>query len=182
MFEMLEKQPFSKNMIMFLILLLAIAIIVWISSPQSYIELPNTDVNEVPYVAEGYGDIAPTNQPQTDPSVGAIMDGPGFEKNTTEQAGNNNFAAIPSNYYFLDDGAGGEMSVQHNMCSKSCCSNQWPTPFKQKYDPYVCQNKDQFVGSRIFCNNTFQDSGCLCLTKKQAQFLYNRGDNGREWF
>ena len=49
------------------------------------------------------------------------------------------------------------------------------TPFKQKYYPYVCSNKDSFVPSKIFCSNTFQDSGCLCLTKKQASFMYNRG-------
>ncbi|MBA42456.1 MAG: hypothetical protein CMF62_00415 [Magnetococcales bacterium] len=89
---------------------------------------------------------------------------------------------IPENYYFLDDGAGGRMSIQHNLCSKSCCSEQYPTPFKMKHDPYVCNNKDKFVPSNIYCNNSFQDSGCLCLTKDQSEYMYNRGGNGREWF
>lgn len=120
--------------------------------------------------------------PSVDPKTGIIMDGPGFEKSDIEGAYIEGPSGVPSNYYFLDDGAGGEMSIQHNLCSKSCCGEQYPTPHKMKHDPYVCANKDKFVPSRIFCNNTFQDSGCLCLSRKQAQFLYNRGGNGREWF
>lgn len=119
--------------------------------------------------------------PFVDVTTGTIMDGPGFERGPVEGSAEVP-DQIPSNYYFLDDGAGGEMSIQHNLCSKSCCSAQWPTPFKQKYDPYVCGNKDNFIPSNIMCNNTFNDSGCLCLSKKQGQFLYNRGGNGREWF
>lgn len=163
-----------------------------------YIVYPNLNMNN--NVAEGFeeeqlAEVIPEpevtgedkNAPYINPNTGSIMDGPGFEKGddgiaeiegVPEQVANQ----IPSNFYFLDDGADGEMSIQHNMCSKSCCSEQWPTPFKQKYDPYVCGNKDKFVGSNIMCNNSFQDSGCLCLTKKQAKFLYNRGYNGREWF
>lgn len=99
-----------------------------------------------------------------------------------EEADSSSPYTVPSNFYFIDDGANGEMSIQHNLCSRSCCAEQWPTPFKQKYDPYVCQNKNDFVSSNIMCNNSFQDSGCLCLTKKQAQFMYNRGGNGRGWF
>jgi hypothetical protein len=121
--------------------------------------------------------------PYVDAQVGTIIDGPGFEKGeVSDLYKESDSNSIPSNYYFLDDGAGGEMSIQHNLCSKSCCSEQWPTPFKRKYDPYVCQNKDKFVASNLFCTNSFQDSGCLCLTKKQSQFIYNRGANGREWF
>jgi hypothetical protein len=120
--------------------------------------------------------------PFINPQTGTLMDGPGFEKPLPNEPVVDKLSVIPSNYYFLDDGANGEFSIQHNMCSKSCCSEQWPTPFKQKYDPYVCSNKDKFVPSNIFCNNSFQDSGCLCLSNKQASFLYNRGGNGREWF
>ena len=122
-------------------------------------------------------------KPQLDPQTGMLVDGPGFESGEVEGSPEMT-ESVPSNYFLLDDGAGGEMSIQNNLCSKSCCSEQWPTPFKQKYDPFVCQNKNKFVagGSNIFCSNTFQDSGCLCLTKDQNRFLYNRGGNGREWF
>lgn len=121
------------------------------------------------------------NQPHVDPQTGILMDGPGFSRDRYTRSKRAR-RLIPPNYYFIDDGANGEMSIQHNLCSKSCCSEQWPTPFKQKYDPFVCKNKDKFIPSNIFCNNSFQDSGCLCLNKKQAQFMYNRGGNGRESF
>lgn len=117
-----------------------------------------------------------------DPKTGSLIDGPGFEKSERETPYSDRWSGVNSNFYFLDDGAGGELSIQHNLCSKSCCSEQWPTPFKQKHDPYVCGNKDQFVSSRIMCNNTFQDSGCLCLTKKQATALATRAGNGGEWW
>lgn len=112
-----------------------------------------------------------------------LIDGPGYEKPEMDMPYYDGYDnSLPSNYYYLDDGANGEMSVQHNLCSKSCCSEQWPTPFKQKHDPNVCANKDEYVPSNIMCNNSYQDSGCMCLTKKQGRFLYNRGGNGREWF
>jgi len=122
------------------------------------------------------------NQPYVDAKTGSLLDGPGFEQGHVDGVSQEVLQNIPSNYYFLDDGASGEMSVQHNLCSKSCCSEQWPTPFKQKSDPFVCSNKDKFTPSRMFCNNSFQDSGCLCLTKSQSLFLNNRGGNGREFF
>lgn len=118
--------------------------------------------------------------PEIDKNSHYIMDGPDYEKFPLEKTKESNI--IPSNYYLLDDGANGDFTVHRNLCSKSCCSEQWPTPFKQKYDPFVCNNKDKFVPSQITCNNSYQDSGCLCLSKKQADFLYNRGGNGREWF
>ena len=88
----------------------------------------------------------------------------------------------PDHLYFLDDGAEGRMSIHHNLCSKSCCSEQYPLPFKLPEDPYVMANKDKFVPSNYFCSNNAQDSGCLCLSKEQDDFLYDRGGNGRESF
>jgi hypothetical protein len=122
------------------------------------------------------------NLPYVNPKTGSLIDGPGFEMGEIEGVTQETVSKIPSNYYFLDDGANNEMGIHNNLCSKSCCSAQWPVPFKQKYDPYVCANKDQFVPSNIMCNNTFQDSGCLCLTKKQGMHLATRGGNGLEWF
>lgn len=111
-----------------------------------------------------------------------IMDGRDFIQKQKFDVNEPAISSLPEDYYFLDDGSKGKMSIQHNLCSRSCCSEQYPTPFKMKHDPYVCQNKDKFVPSQIMCNNTFQDSGCLCLTKDQAEHIYNRGGNGRDWF
>lgn len=126
--------------------------------------------------------IPDKNQPHVDARTGSLLDGPGYEQGPVDGVSQEVLQNIPSNYYFLDDGANGEMSVQNNLCSKSCCSQQYPTPFKQKSDPFVCGNKNKFVPSRMFCSNSFQDAGCMCLTRNQAKFLDNRGGNGREWF
>ena len=64
--------------------------------------------------------------PYVDSKTGSLIDGPGFEKGEIDDVHQESATGIPSNYYFLDDGAGGEMSIQHNLCSKSCCSEQWP--------------------------------------------------------
>ena len=166
----------------FILIIVVVVVFIWVIYPivKKYIS-PVLD-------KESFDNKPPVQKPHVNPTVGSLIDGPGFEgvpEKITPQyarvfqpAG----SSVPSNYYFLDDGDGGDMSIQYNLCSKSCCSPQWPTPFKLKYDPYVCANKDKFVPSRIFCNNTYESSGCLCLTKDQARFIYNRGGNGREWF
>jgi len=78
----------------------------------------------------------------------------------------------------LDDGMNGNAGLNFNMCSKSCCSPQYPPPFPLGSDPLVCNSKDEFVSSSYKCNNGWQDSGCLCMTKEQALFLNKRGNNG----
>lgn len=77
----------------------------------------------------------------------------------------------------LDDGAFGNMGLSYNMCSKSCCSSQWPVPFSITPDDYVLMSNKEFVPSNLTCNNGFQDAGCLCLTKEQSSFLRHRGNN-----
>jgi len=164
-----------------IIILIVIAIIfLWVVVP--YLQDMGNGMKYKKEMFEHGEKMEEQQTPFVDPQAGTIINGPGFEKGDMDDIYQPASASIPSNYYFLDDGADGEMSIQHNLCSPSCCVSQWGTPFKQKYDPYVCQNKDKFVPSRMFCSNTFQDSGCLCLTKKQAKHIYNRGSNGREWF
>ena len=81
------------------------------------------------------------------------------------------------NYYLLDDGEDGAAGLQFSQCSKSCCPDQYPLPFKMPVDKSVCDSKDEFSLSPYTCNNAWQDSGCVCMTKKQANFLGNRGGN-----
>lgn len=78
----------------------------------------------------------------------------------------------------LDDGANGLMGVQNNLCSRSCCGVQFPPPFNMKEDPFIAANRDKFAPSNYFCNNVYQDAGCLCVTKDQDSFFDMRGGNG----
>lgn len=163
---MMDDRIFNKtNLIVFLLVVLCVIVLTWLILPRTasvpqemHTEMmPKEHFGEETQVAQE----TDKNKPFVNPQVGTIMDGPGFEKGDVDGVSQETMSNIPSNYYFLDDGAGGEMEIQHNLCSKSCCSAQWPTPFKQKFDPYVCGSKGDFVPSQIFCNNSFQDSGLI---------------------
>lgn len=81
------------------------------------------------------------------------------------------------NHFLLDDGGNGSNGLHFNLCSKACCSDQYPTPFKLPYEDKVCNNKQKFVPSPYMCNNAWQDSGCVCLSKSQGEFIGSRGGN-----
>lgn len=148
--------------------------------------VPPTNQDTVPLVSEvsvsGPSCSAGAQTPYVNAGTGILIDSTAYDSGLGSRMRYQTGGNIPSNYYFLDDGANGEMSVENNIVSKSCCGASWPTPFQQNADPYVCGNKDEFVQSRMFGNNTYQDSGCLCVSKKQSEFLYNRGNNARGWF
>ena len=71
-----------------------------------------------------------------------------------------------------------DLSLSYSHCSPSCCSpNQWPMPFSMPEDDYVRQNKANIIGTNYSCMNSFGNTGCPCLTKKERLFLGNRGNN-----
>lgn len=113
----------------------------------------------------------------THEKTGLVMDGPSFDHEKIIGVSDGTRASVPADYFWLDDGANSSLGIHHDLCSKSCCSDQWPVPFKLKDDPLVCNNKNKFVKSPYMCNNPYQDSGCLCLTTTQAENLYSRGAN-----
>lgn len=78
--------------------------------------------------------------------------------------------------YFIDIGEIGN-SLTNAMCSKSCCSPQYPVPFSLPTDKMVCDSNEKYVPSGITCNNGWQDTGCLCMTEEQSIFLATRGQN-----
>jgi hypothetical protein len=180
----------NKSILITIVVIISGILFMWMVYPSinrnSYskivpeVEMFNPEEEHLMTAEESQRDMKPV----ADPRTASLMDGPGFERGDVDGVESITSTSIPANYYMLDDGAGGEFNLANNMCSKSCCSSQYPTPFKQKYDPYVCANKDQFVPSNMMCNNSFNDSGCMCLTKKQASFIYNRGisSGGREWW
>ena len=77
----------------------------------------------------------------------------------------------------LDDGYNGAMGLNYNMCSKSCCGPQYPPPFELEKDEMVEKNKDKFVPNNYACNNAWNNTGCVCMTKKQHQYIGSRGGN-----
>lgn len=77
----------------------------------------------------------------------------------------------------LDDGLEGDAGLLYAPCSTSCCTPQYPPPFKVSDDDNLCMNKDKYVPSSYKCNNAWNNSGCLCMTKQQSNFLSSRGGN-----
>lgn len=106
------------------------------------------------------------------------FDGPGCFNGLMPGA-NENLDSEPSEYKTIDDPNRAEMGLSYNRCSKACCGVQYPPPFQLENDKNICQNKDQYVNNNYFCSNSFDSTGCMCITKDQADFLYNRGGNGR---
>lgn len=109
-----------------------------------------------------------------------------YEKETGIITAGSEFAGVPEEIMLawgeedkdgLYDGEHGSLGLHYNMCSKSCCSAQYPPAFGTEYDAMVCKNKDKFVPNSYKCNNAWQDSGCVCMTHKQREFLLNRGGN-----
>lgn len=129
------------------------------------------------------------DMPFVNAQTGELLDGPGFESALALGTGDDRILgaeeipiSIPSDYYFLDDGANGEMRIENNITSPSCCGATWPSGIHNKNDPALCGNGPFVPGSRYFGNSTYSSTGCVCVTPKQQQFMYNRGGNGREWF
>ena len=58
----------------------------------------------------------------------------------------------------LDDGAMGNAGFGFNMCSKSCCSPQYPPPFALPTDDLVAKSKSKFVPSSYACNNGWDNN------------------------
>ncbi len=71
----------------------------------------------------------------------------------------------------------GFYGLNHSPCSKSCCSLQYPTPFLITSDNFMCKSNEKYVSSNYTCQNSYQDRGCLCMTKKQKKMLETRGNN-----
>jgi hypothetical protein len=112
-----------------------------------------------------------------DAGSGTIMSGSEFIPSQFLSPWYNAYTGNVKNQYLLDDGAGGAAGLQFNMCSKSCCKEQYPLPFKMPVDSAVCNSKDKFVPNNYTCNNAWQDSGCVCMTKEQADLIGDRGGN-----
>lgn len=111
-----------------------------------------------------------------------------FQPDVNKQVKDNNYIQLPEfsnapwkenvkDYGLTDALSPVDMGLNFNMCSKSCCSQQYPPPFSVTPDDFVLMSNKDFVPTSYSCNNGWQDSGCLCMTKEQALFLNRRGNN-----
>jgi len=70
-----------------------------------------------------------------------------------------------------------DKSYNLGVCSKNCCTTQWPVPIDLTEDSNVKLNE---VGTKYFttnmtCNNGVTNTGCVCLTDKSKKFLAKGG-------
>ena len=79
--------------------------------------------------------------------------------------------------YGAADMIGGTMGIENPICSRACCAPQWPTPFDVPVDAITQSIKEPLIGTSYACNNSWQNSGCMCLTQKQSDHLLSRGGN-----
>ena len=63
-----------------------------------------------------------------------------------------------------------------NKCCKSCCKNLWPLPFDVDDCETCDDNKEKDVLSNYTCQGE-NGSGCVCVTKPEADLLDRRGNN-----
>jgi hypothetical protein len=86
-----------------------------------------------------------------------------YECNNTNN--NNNYSEdFYNNYFYLKNDT--PMSNDEEIvCSKDCCSTQWPISDKiQVKDPKI--NMDEYLPTNLNCSNGINDTGCVCKKKK----------------
>lgn len=72
----------------------------------------------------------------------------------------------------LDQGSG--RFAKKNM---ACCSEQYPLPFKLKLDNDIAVDKNLYVPNPYMGNDSWSNSGCLCMKKSNMIKLATRGGN-----
>ena len=72
--------------------------------------------------------------------------------------------------------------IDQSMCSRDCCSPQWPVGFDTARDPRI-QPGDvgtKYMPTGYTCLGTAagdKGAGCACVSKKQYDMLGSRGEN-----
>jgi hypothetical protein len=173
-----------SNLHKFLIVVLVVVVVYYIYNRSESLESSDNAV----IVNKPNNKQDATELKQTDPKTAPVL----YDRKTGVVTAASEFVGLPSeilpawgsesvtNYGKidrLDDGYNGAMGLNYNMCSKSCCGPQYPPPFNLEEDEMVKKMKDQFVPNNYSCNNAWNNTGCVCLTKKQHQYIGSRGGN-----
>lgn len=76
-----------------------------------------------------------------------------------EEFNNNN-----NNYFDLKYNTPTGYNMDKIICSKKCCSTQWPTPTATHIkDPNIDMN--EYLPTNLNCNDGINDTGCICKKK-----------------
>jgi hypothetical protein len=68
-----------------------------------------------------------------------------------------------NNYFDLKNDTSNSISnIENIVCSKDCCSTQWPVSEKIQ-DPKI--NMEEYLPTNLNCNNGINDTGCICKKK-----------------
>jgi hypothetical protein len=149
----------------------------------SYENLQSVNITNTPRETQDATELK-----EKDPVINPRM----YDRRTGQITDASEFVGLPSEIYpanggnpisnygtidKLDDGYNGEMGLNYNMCSKACCSPQYPPPFALEEDVMVNSMKDKFVPNNYACNNAWNNAGCVCMTKEQHNYIGSRGGN-----
>lgn len=174
--------PLLKDYRFFIAIVIVVIIVIILSKYMKKegledVKVDNVEPKEQSHSVEIKQPEIPVKPTFFDAGSGVVMSGPEFIPSQYLSPWYQAYTGNLKNYYLLDDGKGGQAGLQFNQCSKACCSEQWPLPFKMPVDSAVCANKDEYVPNNYTCNNAWQDSGCVCMTKDQAEHIGSRGGN-----
>ena len=54
-------------------------------------------------------------------------------------------------------------NMEKIICSKKCCSTDWPNTTNNSIDPKIDMNK--YLPTNLNCNDGIHDTGCICKKK-----------------
>lgn len=171
---------FANKTIQIIVFILLIFVILYFLMPTKQQSKNEEGFNSYDSYSIEYDQVDPVIVPENILPNGSIITGYNYvpQQEVIPAWGEDRIDEV-DNFYNNDlaDGEGGNYSLSTNLCSPSCCSPTYPVPFKLEQDPLIDANKEEYVYNDMYCNNSWQDAGCLCLTKKQADFIRNRGGN-----
>jgi hypothetical protein len=77
---------------------------------------------------------------------------------------NYNTEEFNNDYYDLKYDKPMDYDIEKIVCSKSCCSTQWPTSKStQINDPKI--NMNDYLPTNLNCNDGIHNTGCVCKKK-----------------
>ena len=68
-------------------------------------------------------------------------------------------------------------SMRFTDRSPACCASTYPVSFKIPVDKEIMKNAGDYVPSPYMGDNNWNNSGCACVRKEDAQALFHRGGN-----